>query len=231
MAAEKNKIVTYVLPEGRGINLSLFTRDVYTDEAGKEGKPMYKAEVAFDPKDVTGEGTIEDTLADVIEAEWGKAAADLFLNEGSNADGTILYNSPFLDGDELAKRRVEKGKEGDAYKGTLVLRCNTLYNKDGEPDAGGIAVYDADAQPIEPVRQSEIFNGCYGHVAVTFKATEREVPGARGKMVKVRGVKAFLQGFQKTRGEEADKLKSAAASPFKPVGRQAPEAGGRRRTR
>jgi len=225
MAAEKKKTVIHVLPEGRGINLSLFVRDVYTDEKGVEGKPMYKAEVAFDPKDVTGEGTIEDVMADIVAAEWGEVAAEKFL---SGEDG---YHSPFLDGNDLAARRAEKGKEGDAYKGKLVLRCNTLYNKDGEADAGGIAVYDADAEAIEPVRQSEVFNGCYGNVAVSFKPTEREVLGAKGKMVKVRGLKAYLQGFQKTRGEESDKLKSASASPFKPVGRATAEAGGRRRAR
>lgn len=230
MANEKTKAVVHVLPEGRAINLSLFTRDIYTDEAGKEGKPMYKAEVAFGPKDVTGQGTIEDTIADVIAGEWGEAAADIFLNTGSNADGSILYNSPFLDGNDLAQKRKEKGKDGTAYEGKLVLRCNTLYNKNGDEDAGGIAVYGADAEPIEPAGQSAVFNGCYGHVAVTFKATEREVPGGRGKTVKVRGVKAFLQAFQVTDNDEKHKLKAAAASPFKPVGR-APAAAGGRRTR
>lgn len=212
--------VRHTLPESRLINHSLFIRDVYKDpKTGKEGLPRYKVEVAFDPKDVTGEGTIEDAILDTVEAAWGKSAPDDFL------DGKIA--SPFIEGDRLAAAREEKGKAGDAYKGKLVLRSDTAFNRNGEDADGGAAVFDEAVHPIGILEQntSAVYQGCHGVVAVTI-ACYGEI-NARGQ--DERGVKLYLVAFQKTR--DGEKLMSSQdhSKLFKPVGRDTGASTTRRR--
>ena len=93
--------VRHLTPVGRLIHESLFEKDQYTTDKGKDGDPAYKIEVAFDRDDVEGEGTLEDALIDAVVAEWGEAAEQQFL------DGKI--RSCLIDGDELKARREEKG--------------------------------------------------------------------------------------------------------------------------
>lgn len=227
----ENKTTTHTLPEARGINLHLFVPNAYQDPkpGSKPGEPAYKAEMAFSAED---RDTIEELMADAMAAEFGKAAGDAFFNRDAG------YFSPFLDGDELAGARAAKGKEGDAYKGKFILRMNTIYNHAGvkiaEGGSGGIAVYGPDAERIEVARQSEVFNGSYGIVAVTFKAresTDDVIENGRKRQVTSRTIKTYLKAYQMTRGEEADRLTSAQANPFKPLQRAgaAGADGGRRR--
>lgn len=203
-ATVKEKAKIYNLPVGRLINQSLFERDAYKrDEASAPGKPMYKVELAFEPKDVTGEGTIEDALADAIAATWGEAAANDWLA------GKRGYGTPLLEGDVLHAARLAKGKEGDAYKGKIVIRANTSFNKDGVEGPGGIAVYGPDTSPITANNQSEIYQGCFGIAAVTISTYEA---ANHDKCVKF-----YLVAFQKT--AEGTRLATATdrSGLFKPV--------------
>ena len=212
MAHDKTDIV--LLPEGRLINHSLFERSVFQkDEKSAPGKPMYTVEIAFDPKQVSGEGTVEDKLADAIEAKWGATHAQNWLD---NKHG---YWSPLHEGDEMAAKRAEKGKEGDAYKGLLVIRANTAFNKDGKEAPGGLAVYGPDATPIGVMQQDQVYQGCYGIAAVTIDTYE----AANGD----KSVKFYLKAFQKTR--DGEKLTAPRPNPFKPVEGAAPAEGVRRR--
>lgn len=223
MADKKTASKTILLPVGRLINHSLFERDIYKDEkTGAEGKPLYKAEVAFDPADVTGKDSFEDACADVIEEEWGADAANDFL------DGKEGYFTPFKDGDALAADRAARGKEGDAYKGKLVLRVNTKWNAEGEDGPGGVHVVDEDAETISFADRGKVFNGSYGILAVTLKPREEDEEYTENRVKKtrkMRGVTVYLKGWQRTGGEDADRLKSATANPFKPTGRVKPGAG------
>src|SRR5690606_2886655 len=97
MATEEKQNKRVTTPEGRLINFALFERDIYKDARGKEAEPKYKVEMAFDPDDVTGEGTIEDAVLDAAIAKWGDKAEDDFF------EGKI--GSPFLDGDRMAEKR------------------------------------------------------------------------------------------------------------------------------
>src|SRR3990167_11284237 len=103
MAKEKEKEKLRVLTAvGRLINNSLFEKDAFVDDKGREAVPSYKVEIAFDDaKDIV---ELENAIVAAAVAEWGKDAEKDYDN------GTI--KSPILDGDELAKRREAKGKKG-----------------------------------------------------------------------------------------------------------------------
>lgn len=207
---EKNEVI--LLPEMRLINHSLFERDAYQNpNGGAPGKPMYKVELAGSPNDLEGEGTIEDKLADAIAKRFGDAAAQEFLDDRAKEG---KYINPLLDGNRLAKARADKGKEGDAYKGKIVIRASTLFNRDGAEGPGGAKVYGPATEVIGIVEGNagDIYNGCYGIPAVTIHTYAPE-PGARGE----KGVKFRLTAFQKTRDGERLKAADNTASMFKPV--------------
>lgn len=207
MATEKKEVQVFILPEARVINCSLFERDIYKDpQTGREGNPSYKIELAFDPDTVEGEGTFEDALIDYACDQWGDDAEDDWAN------GEI--GTPFLDGDRLAKRREEKDKPGDAYKGKLVLRTHTIYNKDGVDGAGGISVYGPDLSEITIMNKGEIYQGCYGCVAVTINHYVDSKTGQNMLMT-------YLSAFQKTKDGEKLVTPRDYSKLFKPVGRPA----------
>lgn len=215
----KKETITILLPEGRLINASLFEKDAYTDpKTQQEGKPGYKIELRFDPAQVTGQGTVEDDLINAACDEWGDPAEEQFL------DGKII--SPLLLGDKLAARREEKGKAGDAYRGGIVIRANTMFNLHGQDAPGGIQVYGPDVKPIGPANQQEVYPGCFGQAAVTIGCYTDN----RGD----KALKFYLSAFQKTRDGEPLVSARDHSTLFKPAqGSAAPAAaaGGRRATR
>jgi Enterobacter phage Enc34, ssDNA-binding protein len=217
MADKETKKERFALPEGRLINHSLFVADIYKDERGNEAEPSYKIEVAFDPGELLGEGKFEDNIINAACAEWGDSA------ETDVLEGRIKW---YKDGNEMAADRKAKGKPGDAYEGKLVIRAHTKYSKFGNEGPGGIAVYDEEVNPVEPVNgDAVVFRGYYGVVAVSLN------PYIDSK-TKQKCVGYYLQAFQKTRGTEEDKLSGTAdhSDLFKPVGR-AEGAGVSRRSR
>ena len=194
MPDREEKLEAFTLPEGRVINHSLFVKDAYDEKA----VPAYKIEVAI-PAETEALADLEDMLCDAADDKWGSGAGD----------DVVL---PLLDGDKLAKKREKKGKEGGAYKGTTVLRLSTIYNKDGVDGPGGIQVFDPDAEVVQPSRQGEVYQGCYGIVAATIGVYENNEGD--------NAIKLYLSAFQKTR--EGERLIQATdrSSMFKPVGRE-----------
>ena len=215
MAKEENKTVeVFTLPVGRVINQSLFVKDQFNDAA----TPSYKVEVAID----AGSKELED-----IEDALFDFADDYFGAGNYNEDKLIL---PFKSGDKMAKKREDKGKEGDAYRGKTVIRANTIYNKDGQDGPGGIQVYDEEVELIDGARSSEVYNGCLGQAAVTIAGYMKQVTDAEGETTEFPALKFYLSAFQKT--GDGEKLVTAAdrSSLFKPTGRSGGgESGGRRR--
>lgn len=213
---KKPESVTFTTPTGRLINSSLFEKDIYVDErTGKEGGPKYKIEVAFNPDDVQGEKTIEDMILDAACEVWGDAAEDEYL------DGKIKF---FIDGDIIAKGREDKGKQGDAYKGKLVLRADTMFNKDGVDGPGGIQVFAPDLSPIDFASQGEIYPGCMVQINISLDPYISSFGGFKA-------IKAYLNGVQKVGEGERLIAKKDMAGAFKPVGRAAGAATGGRRSR
>lgn len=214
-----NDVKQITLPVGRLINESLFEKDIFKNqETGQEGTPSYKIEMAFDPDDVTGEGNeFEDAIIDCFVSKWGPQIEQDVIDtlENPNFKGNVKL--PHLSGDRLAQKREARGKDGDAYKGKIVLRAKTNYNKFGQDAPGGIAVYDEEVKEVEPATRQVIYPGCFGQMAVTLSPyTTSEGDPA---------VTLYLSAFQKHR--DGDRLVSQQdrSSLFKPVGKAE---GGRR---
>jgi len=209
--AEETKTVETFTISGRMINGSLFVKDAYDEKS----VPSYKIEIAVKGTADTNPALaeLEDRLLDFADGKWGKGAGD---------DPDLVL--PLLDGNVLARKREKKNKEGDAYKGTTVIRANTIYNKDGIDGPGGIQVFDEDVQEITPARSGDIYPGCEVEIAVTLSGYEDN----QGN----NAIKFYLSAVQKI--ADGEKLVKAAdrSSLFKPVGRTgggAPAGEGRRR--
>lgn len=209
MAKDENKTVEPFTISGRMINGSLFTKDAFDDKA----VPSYKIEITV-PKDDEQIADIEDRLFDFADEKWGAGAGD---------DEDLVL--PLLDGNKLAKKREKKGKDGDAYKNTFVIRANTIYNKDGTDGPGGIQVFDEDVEEIDATRKNAIYPGCYVSIGVVISGYENNDGN--------NALKFYLSAVQKT--GDGEKLVQAAdrSSLFQPAGRTGggEEAGGRRRRR
>ena len=211
MAYEKKRLT---LPEGLIVNQSFFQKDIY-DEGGKnEGVASYKFEVAINPKDLVGEGKLEDEIIDCACAEWGDSAEEEVINGG------IKW---YKEGDAIAADRKARGKAHDAYEGKLVIRGHTIYNLYGEDAPGGIAVYDAEVNKIEPVNGgAEIYRGVFGVLGVTLNPYI-------DSQTKEKKISYYLVAFQKT--QDGERLSGGDNSDlFKPVGRAEGE-GSKRRSR
>jgi len=198
-----------LLPEGRLINSALFAKDTYVNPNNPkaEATPQYKVELAFDAAQIVGEGTVEDALIDAVCERWGDSMEDDWVN-----DKNIL--KPYISGDRLAADREARNKPGDAYKGKIVIRPNTIFNKHGADGPGGIQVFGPDTSKIEAANQDELYPGCYGIAAVTLGTYTDPRTGNPG-------VKFYLSAFQKTRDGERLFSVQEHSGLFKPIGREA----------
>ena len=202
-----------VSPEGRVINHSIFEKDAFVDPAGRSGSASYKIEMAFEWDDVDA---LEDKVVEAVIGKWGEGA------EKDYDDGRI--RSPILDGDELAAEREAKGKKGDAYKGKFVVRANTVFNKNGENEPGGIMVLQEDTKELPFTDREKIYNGVYGRMAVVVQAYD----GVGGGMP---GVKFYLTAFQRTKDGERLMAQRDYSNVFAPVQSGGEVKSGRRRSR
>jgi len=181
-----------LLPVGRLINHSLFRKDQYNEKA----TPSYKVELAFD------RGELDDfhnQCLDYANATWG-----------AGAENDVII--PIKDGDEMAAKRKKDGKSGESYAGKDVIRANTIYNKMGDDDDGGIQVLNVDVSPIGPANSSEIYQGCLGIAAVTFGNYQDQATGNNA-------ITLYLSAFQKTADGERLMTPKDYSGLFKPVGR------------
>lgn len=207
--ADKKEVETILTPEGRLINEALFEKDKFDDKA----TASYKIEMAFDPDDLAD---VEKALGKAAADKWGAGAEDEYFN------GDIV--DPLLDGNRLAKRREEKGKAGDAYKGKVVIRAHTIFNMHGQDAPGGIAVYGPDVAEIGPAQRQEVYPGCYGQAALTIDTYIESKTDKKALMF-------YLSAFQKTRDGERLVTQRDYSEVFKPVGRTEGEGKTRRKSR
>ncbi len=211
MAEESQVTEVFTLPEGRLINHSLFTKDAYKGDKGREGTPAYKIEIAI--PDGSELEKLTDRLCDAADDKWGAGAGD---------DEDLIL--PLLDGNKLKRKRERKGKEGDAYEDMTVIRAKTIYNADGVDGPGGIQVYDEDAVRVPPARQGEVYQGCYGIAAVTISFYVDESTGNNA-------ITLYLSAFQKTRDGERLVTATDRSGLFQPTRERGEGEGGRRRRR
>ena len=213
--SEDDKQDVLMLPEGRVINHNLIVRDQYEEGAALK----YTVELAFEEGELND---LYDACCDFADEEFGAGTGD------SEAEGGLYV--PVLSGDKLAARREKKGKVGDAYKGMEVVRISTKFNKYGDEDAGGAAVYMPDAETeITAANKSELYPGMYGVAAIVLKGYEKTVQDADGDDERIPAITLYLQAFQKTK--DGDKLSSGSdkSQLFKPVGKASKKDGGRKR--
>jgi len=195
-----NQDTKFTTVEGRITACNLFKRDVFVDERGNEGPPLYNVEIAFDPETVqyAAEGdqelSAEDHFINMAVDTWGEGAEQQYL------DGDI--RSPFLDGDQLAADREARGKKGDAYKGKVVIRAKTKFNRHGEDDEGGINVHKPDNSKFEATDQAEVYAGMMGRIAITI-GTYKENSGQKRNALNL-----YLVSVQKT--ADGERLFTAA---------------------
>ena len=215
--SDKKEAVRIMSPVGRVTNHSLFEKDVYTDERGHEAVPSYKIEMAFEPGDLE---EFEDAIVDVaIDFFGGDAEVD--YNEGR-------LRSPITDGDKMAEEREKRGKKGDAYRGKLVVRAKTIFNRDGTDGPGGVYVASPEKDPKNPdqaraldfAEQGKVYNGCYGQISVTLNPYN----GIAGGLP---GIGLYLNGFQLVK--DGERLRgSDPSSLFSPMMGKDSESKGRR---
>ena len=195
---DKKQAVTISTPVGRLVFHSLWEKDVFTDERGREAEPSYKATLAFDWDDLK---EFEDEVVKVAIDFFGEEAADDYDN------GEI--HSPIRDGDEMAEDRRKREKNGDAFEGLAVVGMKTIYNRNGEDAPGGIYVCGADAKELDFAARDVIYAGCYGVASVTLNPYQG-IGGGKP------GVSLYLNGFQFVK--EGDRLRgqdpSALFSPM-----------------
>lgn len=172
----KAKVQTPVM---RLLNHSLFEKDVYKDEKGREGTPCYKVELVYegDPSSEEWEAFEAAIVAAAVE-EWGDGAEDDYWDD--------KLRTPILDGDTLADDREARGKKGDAYRGTLVVRASTQFNRHGENGPGGVYACDENAEEVGFSERDKFYRGCYVVANVTPSAYK----------VQERGVTLYLNGVQ-----------------------------------
>ena len=202
--ADAKKKITVTSPVGRLIHESLFKKEAFTSPGGQPGIPKYKVEMAFDPEQVQGKGTLEDSLIEAIVSEWGPGAEDMYL------DGKITV--PLKDGDTMAANRVANGKGGDAYEGKIVIRADTQFNHRGDNAEGGLSVYDlgadGEAVAVDPLQHDCIYRGIYGRMSVSV--------GCYLDNSGRKATKFYLNAFQKT--SDGDAIASGdKASAFAPM--------------
>lgn len=207
---DSKKQEPFLLPEARVIHHSLFSKDKFNDEA----TPAYKIEVAI-PSDS------EELVA--LGEKLFAFADEVFGGGNYDEDDLIL---PLKDGDKMAAKRKRNGKSGDAYEGMIVIRANTIYNKDGEDAPGGIQVFDEDVEEVGAANKEVIYPGCYGQVGVTMSSYEDAKTGDPA-------ITFYMTAFQKTGDGERLVIQRDHSKLFKPTGRKRTDAesGGKRRRR
>ena len=95
---------------------------------------------------------------------------------GSDEDENLVL--PIKDGDEMAAKKAENGKQGDAYEGMDVIRASTTFNYNGDDAEGGIKVLDFDSKTlISPLEQDKVYRGCMMRAAVTIGTYSQNVTG------------------------------------------------------
>ena len=198
---------SFLLPVGRIINHSCFVKTKYDDKSVAQ----YTIEIAI-PEDDPGLDNLEDQIRDFADEKWGEGAGD--------DDDLVL---PLLEGNKLKRKREKKGKQGDAYENTTVIRANTIYNYEGEEGPGGIEVYDEDKNQILLAEKSRLYLGCMVRVAVVMHGYETN----NGD----NAVKFYLQAVQKVGDGEKLRSSSDRSGLFSPVKRSEKEKRAGRRAR
>ena len=217
---EKKGNDAVTLPIGRLTFHSMFVRDVYKPKKGAEGEPMYKAEMVWHDADAIA--AINDIILDVIEEEWGTLTdeeADEII-----AGKSAKFLSPLKSGDKYAAKEPDKNRE--VYEGGFFLRTHTKFNKHGQPEVGGIMIYNESLEEVEATEQETIYGGQTGRLCVvphtyieektgnkcvTFFLTAYQRVADGDRLVSPRDYSSLFQKVEKSGGDGSRRSRREAA--------------------
>ena len=166
MSAQPKTPNIVVTPEFRMVFPNLFVPRAFKRNGKEAGEVKYGLTMLFDPKTIE---PLKSAVKHVIAEKWpGRDPKTLKL--------------PFTGGDAQAAKSAANKKDGDFFKGTVVVKASSKFKP---------GVVDAQSEPIlDPGR---IYSGCYGHAELNFVAYD--AVGAGGQD----GVTAYVNFVLKTR--------------------------------
>lgn len=134
MASQGNQHSKRVLtPRFRGSYPCLITPKPYTDEQGKKGEPRFTLDMILDPPDIAkfraedGSGNLVEIGVDRLAVQLAKERwPELASPEVLKAELTKGW--PLIKGDILAAKREAKKKDGEAFKGKIIIRSKSYEN-------------------------------------------------------------------------------------------------------
>jgi len=218
----KSEAIVMNTPDGRLINGHLFVKNAFKDpKTEREGLPRYRVEMAFEKGDKEFDKFIDEVFDHCVEKYGDK----ITLSIDDPKKGFDEVKGPFVDGDEIARRREKRGKDkNDGYKGMWIIRADTAYNFEGQDADGGILVYDEAVERVMPVDKASVYNGSYGtaKVELAFYEDNEGNPAA----------KFYLKAYQKVGdGEKLASVQDHSSSFTKRSGGRASDEEGGRRSR
>lgn len=182
MAQGNNYSKRVLTPVFRGSYPNLITAKPYTDDAGKKGEPRYTLDMIYDPPDIA-KFRAENGSGDLIEVGIDRLAVQLAQERWPELkDPTLLKSElakgwPIHKGDVLAAKREAKKKDGDAFKGKLIIRSKSYENVKPlltwyDPVAKGWKALSRSSD-VDMKRAEDLFvGGNFFGAELTMKATE-----------------------------------------------------------
>lgn len=120
-------------PRFRGSYPNLIEAKPYTDEHGKKGEPRYTLDMIFNPDDQTKFRT-EGGDGQLVEVDLAKLCVQAARERWPElADPALLKSEltkgwPIKKGDLIAAKREAKKKDGEAFKGKIILSAKSYEN-------------------------------------------------------------------------------------------------------
>lgn len=158
-----------VSPEFRMVFPNLFEPKAIKINGKPTGEPRYDLTMLFEPG--PDFDTLKTAAVGVAKAKW------------PNRDLKEL-RFPFKGGDTMAAKSASRGKDGDFYKGKIVLSASSKFKP---------GVVDANKQDI--LDTSKVYSGCWGYAELNFVAYDG-VSGGQD------GVKAYVNFVMKSRDDD-----------------------------
>ena len=172
-------------PEFRMAFPRLFKPEPFMRNGKPVGDPVYSMLMLIPLEAPTTEASQNaNTLADVqrkaltvAKAKWPNRDLRADINGGK-------FNWPFVPGAVAAAKARDKGKDGDAYDGTMTLKTSTKFKPQVVgPDKAAI------------LNEDTIYSGAWGHAEIKLWAYDGVSGGPDG-------VKAYLNFVMKSRDDD-----------------------------
>jgi len=173
-------------PKFRGSYVQVITPKPYTDEHGKKGEPRYTMDMIFDAADIA-KFRAEDGSGNLVEVGVDRLAVQLAkerwpeLSDPAVLKAELTKGWPLKKGDVMAAKKEAKNKDGEPFKGKIVITAKSYenvkpilsyYDKTANNGKGGFRVLNRGSD-VDMAKASDLFQGGnYFGAELTMKATE-----------------------------------------------------------